>query len=314
MSPFGCKFTPNITPSHLTLITNSTNDDALSEASDIEESIELPQSPKPETPKPKRPQCGEIFRTTRPESWAIDTERSCLFFYKPKLSFQLQQCSSWNQSSTFPAFNIWRPASYFGTTLTQLGPNPVKLNSNDLIVTSSDEDTEALKSNDTGAITFTEENVVAAIDIDRPGLFCCSVCFSYRGRVILANGERWKFDEIDIDYHRFTREYDQNNSESKVNGKSLVWMFYHSSRPRLKNDVPDDLPFAMDLDTRICRVKRASNYADSCPDGGPVLAVMNRNGIVSCEGMEKNQEIETDNIRELVLMTALAVAQYEKWL
>jgi hypothetical protein len=298
-----------VTLSQLTYISYSTNDDALSVVSELEESIELPEPPKPEIPK-----CGEILRITCPENWAIDTEGSCLFFCKPKLSFQLQQCSSWNQSSTFPAFNLWRPASYFGTSLTEPGPNPVKLNNNDLIVTSSDEDTENLKSNDTGAIVFTENNVVAAIDIDRPGLFCCSVCFSYRGKVILANGERWKFNEIDIDHHHFAREYDQSDGDSKGNGKSLVWMFYHISRPELMNGVPEDLPFNMDLDTRICRAKRSDKFSDASADEGPVLAVMNRNGIVCCQGMEKNQEIETDNIRELVLMTALAVAQYERWL
>ncbi|CEO59177.1 hypothetical protein PMG11_03861 [Penicillium brasilianum] len=289
-----------------------TNDDALSETSDIsdlKEPIELPEPPKPE-----RPQCGEILRIARPESLAIDTEGSCLLWFKPTLSFQLQQCSFWNQGSKFPIFNIWRPASYFGATFTQLGPNPVKLNSNDLIVTSSEEDTEILKSSDMEAIPLVDGNVVAAIDIDRPGYFCCSVCFSYRGRVILANGERWKFNEIDIDHHDFTREYDQKDSYSKSNAASLVWMFYHSSRPELMNGVPDDLPFAMDIDTRICRVKRSSNCADPGSFGGPVLAVMNRNGIICCEGIEKNKEIETDNIRELVLMTALAVAQYERWL
>lgn len=251
---------------------------------------------------------------TRPESRAMDTEGSCLFWFKPRISFQLRQGPSWNQSSTISVFNIWRPPPYIGATLTQLGPNPVKLNSDDLIVTSSDEDFETLKSSDTETIPLVEDNVVAAIDIDRPGYFCCSVCFSYRGRVILANGERWKFNEIDTDYHHFTREYDSNNSYGKADGKSLVWMFYHSSRRELMDGVPDDLPFAMDLDTRICRVKRSSNCADPCPDGGPVLAVMNRNGIVCCDGIEKNTEIETDNIRELVLMTALAVAQYERWL
>lgn len=299
---------PKVTLSQLTRISYSTNDDALSDVSELEKSIELPEPPKPEEPK-----CGEIFQTTRPENWAIDTEGSCLFFCKPQLSFQLQQCSSWNQSSTFPAFNLWRPPSYVGTTFTQLGPNPVKLNTNDLIVTSSDDDTENLKSSDTGAIVFTEGNVSAAIDIDRPGLFCCSVCFSYRGRVMLANGERWKFNEIDIDHYHFAREYDQSDAYSKANAKSLVWMFYHSSRPELMNGVPEDLPFTMDLDTRICRVKRSARFSDAGAEG-PVLAVMNRNGIVCCQKMEKNQEIETDNIRELVLMTALAIAQYERWL
>jgi hypothetical protein len=81
----------------------------------------------------------------------------------------------------------------------------------------------------------------------------------------------------------------------------------------MMNGVPEDLPFPMDLDTRICRVKRSANFSDAGAEG-PVLAVMNRNGIVCCQGMERNQEIETDNIRELVLMTALAIAQYERWL
>jgi hypothetical protein len=117
-----------------------------------------------------------------------------------------------------------------------------------------------------------------------------------------------------MDYYHFNREYDQTNPDGEENRPSLVWMFYHSSRPELMNGVPEDLPFNMDLETRICMVKRSSSYADPCPDGGPVLAVMNRNGIVCCDGVEKNTEIATSSIRELVLMTALAVAQYERWL
>lgn len=294
--------------SQLNRIIYSTNDDALSEVSELEESTELP-----EIPEPERPWCGDIFRTTRPQSCHIDTESSCLFFFQPKLSFQLGQCSTWNQGSTFPAFNIWRPASYFGATLTQLGPSPIKLNSNDLVVTSFDKDTEALKSQDTAAITFTQENVVAAIDIDRPGFLHCSVCFSCRGRVILSNGERWNFNEIDIEYHHFTREYYQGIPGNKTSDNSLVWTFYHSSRTAMMNSAPNDLPFTLDRDTRICQVKQSSIRAGDCPYG-PILAFMNRNGIVCCDGLEKNRDIETDDIRELVLMTALAVAQYERWL
>ncbi len=288
----------------------STNDDTLSEVSETDEPTELPAPP-----EPKESWCGEIFRTTPPQSCHIDTESSCLFlFLQPKLSFQLGQCSTWTQGSTFPVFNVWRPASYFGATLTHMGSTPVKLNSHDLIVTNFNEDTEALKSQDSDAITFTENNVVAAIDIDRPRFFQCSVCFSFRGRVILANGERWKFNEIDCDYHHFTREYYQDMPENKTNAYSLVWMFYHSSRPAMINSAPDDLPFSLDHDTRMCQVKRGTYHVNDDSAHRPVLAFMNRDGIVFCNGLEKNRDIETDDIRELVLMTGLAVAQYEKWL
>ncbi|KAF3397829.1 hypothetical protein F1880_006173 [Penicillium rolfsii] len=289
-----------------------TKDDARSNESDKEESNELPAVPHP--PEPEAPKCGEILRITRPENGAVDTESGCLVFGKPKLSCQLRQCSSWNGTATFPVFNLWRPASYVGTTLTQLGPNPVKLNNNDdLIVTNSDEDTENLKSNDTEAVVFTEGNIVAAIDIDRPGLFCCSVCYSCRGKVLLANGERWTFNEIEYDYYSFAQEDNQSDADGKANAKSLMWMYYHGSRPELVSGVPEDLPFAMDRYTRICRVKRKSGFSDGFTEG-PVLAVMNRDGIVCCQGMEKNQEIATNDIRELVLTTALTIAQYEKWL
>lgn len=117
-----------------------------------------------------------------------------------------------------------------------------------------------------------------------------------------------------MDYYHFNHEYDQTNPDGEENRPSLVWMFYYSSRPGLMDGVPEDLPFNMDLETRICMVKRSSSLGDPCPDGGPVLAVMNRNGIVCCDGVEKNTEIATSSIRELVLMTALAVAQYERWL
>jgi hypothetical protein len=289
----------------------STNDDTLSEVSETDEPTEL-------LPEPKESWCGEIFRTTPPQSCHIDTESSCLFlFFQPKLSFQLGQCSTWTQGSTFPVFNIWRPASYFGATITHMGSTSVKLNSHDLIVTNFNEDTEALKSQDSDAITFTENNVVAAINIDRPRFFQCSVCFSFRGRVILANGERWNFNEIGYDYYHFTHQYYQDMPENKRSPYSFVWMFYHSSRTAMINSVPDDLPFTLDHDTRMCQVKRGTyrgndDYDDS--PNGPVLAFMNRDGIVCCNGLEKSRDIATDDIRELVLMTGLAVAQYEKWL
>ncbi|KAJ5167280.1 uncharacterized protein N7482_006061 [Penicillium canariense] len=284
-----------------------TNEDARSEPSEPEESIELP-----ELSNVVEPKCAEIFRATRPESWAIDAGDFCLFPSKPKLCFQIHQRSSWSQSAPFQLFNLWRPASYFGATLTHLGPTPIKLNRDDLIVTGYEDDTVTLKTGDTGAIPFTPANVVACLDIDRPGFLCCTVCFSYRGRVILANGERWSFDEIDNEVHTFTRERDGDSFRGMTEGKSLTWGFYHGSTRRT-GDVPQDLPFTMDRDTRICRINRSVTRADP-PQVGAVLAVMNRDGIVCCEGFEKNAELETANIRELVVMTALAVAQYANWL
>ncbi|KAJ5491292.1 hypothetical protein N7539_002859 [Penicillium diatomitis] len=239
-----------------------------------------------------------------------------MFHYGPALCGQIRESSSWSQGMNCDGFNVWRPSSLlFGICITTLGPNPIKLNSNDLVVTDALKDTDIQKTMGLDTIRFSHANIVGAVDIDRPPFYRCSVCFSSRGGDILASGERWKFTEIDSDYYHFFHEEEHPRQDaSSLGANSLVWMFYSCSPDSIYMEgIPEDLPFRLDLDTRVCRVKGPS----SCPNygltGGAVLAVMNRDGIVYCDGVDQNRDLNTVDLKNLVLMTALAVAHYEKW-
>ncbi|KAJ5524474.1 hypothetical protein N7494_011124 [Penicillium frequentans] len=262
---------------------------------------------------PSEPKCSELFRITRPESWAIDTGNFCLpFSIKPKLSFQIEQRSSWNQGSIFPLFNIWRPG-FFGSSLPQLGPDPVKLNrKNDLIVTAYEDDTIDFKDCDTDTIPFSTEGLIAGIDVDPPPFFACKVCCCHRGRVFLPNGERWKWIEIDCEHYQFQRDDDARNTHVPL--RTLIWQFDCHTIPSRSRGLPTDLPFAVDKYTRVCRINKSGVDWEADPSESPV-AVMNRDGFVFLDGMgSKMAEIQNEDNRSLILMSGLAIAQYEGWL
>lgn len=211
----------------------------------------------------------------------------------------------------FPIYHIWSPA-YFGISLPQPDSKSYKLSCNDLIVTSYEEDTASLKARDTGSIPFETENVVGGIDVDYPGFLCCKCCFQYRGWVTLANSERWRFDEIDQSYYQFQRVHERVHDREfpKVYHKTLLWECYSDWKSGY-GEAPADLPFTMDQDTRLCRIN-LDRHRDASVLVAPVIAIMNREGLVFVDGLQEANEIETANLRELVLMTGLAIAKFER--
>ncbi|KAJ5152702.1 uncharacterized protein N7482_009180 [Penicillium canariense] len=255
-----------------------------------------------------------MFRITRAEPWAIDTGNWCLFSSEPKLCFQITQGSSWKQDSMFPVYNIWSPA-YFGISLPQPDSKPYKLSCNDLIVTSYDDDIASLKVGDTGAIPFEAENTIGGIDVDYPGFLCCRCCLRYRGWVTLANGELWRFDENDQSYYQFQRVHKgvDDGKFPKVYPKTLIWERFRDWESGY-GEAPAEVPFIMDRDTRLCRVnlEHRGRHWDTSGLIAPVIAIMNREGLVFVDGLEHGHEIETANLRELVLMTGLTVAKFER--
>lgn len=257
------------------------------------------------------PRCAEYYGITRPEGLAVADDNFCLpfFSHQPKLSFQINQCTSWNKNSVFPIFNIWRPG-YFGISLPQLGPSTVKLKrKNDFVVTGHEDDTEAIKTSDTGTISFSTQGLVAGVDVDPPPWLGCSVCNCHRGYVFLPNGERWRCIEIDGENYEFTREDESQNQDVPL--RKLIWQFQNRQNSR---DLPADLPFAVNQSTRICRVEESGSTANTFVTGSPV-AVMNRDGFIFFDGVgPKMAGIQTEDNRALILMSGLAIAQYEGWL
>ncbi|KAJ6134102.1 hypothetical protein N7523_000424 [Penicillium sp. IBT 18751x] len=261
---------------------------------------------------PPKPRCAEYYAISQPGGHAIMNEHSCLplISFQPKLSFQINQSTCWNKSSVFPIFNIWRPG-YFGTSLTQLGPDPVKLKSkNDFIVTEYEEDMEALKTSDTDTISFSTNALVAGIDVDPPPWLGCSVCNCHRGYVFLPNGERWRWIEIDSEHYQFKREDDSRTRN--VSSRTLIWQF--QSTGNLSKELQADLPFAVNRDTRTCRVSKSGSFVEPLEAGSPV-AVMNRDGFIFFDGVgSKMADIQTEDNRVLILMSGFAIARYEGWL
>ncbi|KAJ5745210.1 hypothetical protein N7520_010392 [Penicillium odoratum] len=292
------------------------------------------------SPGPSKPKCTDVFQFTRAEPWAINTGNWCLFSSEPKLCFQINQGSSWKGGFMFPTYNIWSPP-YFGISLPL--PNPTqdtwtipdlgdialsdrspsnkrrsyKLNCNNLIVTSYEDDTASLKARDTGSIPFETENVVGGIDVDYPSFLHCRCCFRYRGWVTLANGERWRFDEIDQSYYQFQRMAKRvvhDRKFPKVYPKTLQWESYSDWKSGY-GDAPADVPFILDKDTRLCRVNpdwHGQRHWDASKLVSPVIAVMSREGLIFINELKEANEIETANLRELVLMTGLTIAKFER--
>lgn len=231
-----------------------------------------------------------------------------MFTSEPKLCFQIKQCSTWNKNSILKLFNIWRPA-YFGTSLSQLGPEPVKFNrKNDLIVTEHEDDTQVMKMRDTDTISFSTGGLFAVIDVNPPGFLACSVCNSSRGQLYLPNGERWTWNEMDGEHYQFERYDDARNKDVPL--KKLMWQIV----PGRASGLPADLPFIVGSGPRVCRINESAMHCDSIPNKVPI-AVMNRNGFVFFDGTgPKMAEIQTKDNRALILISGLAVAQYEGWL
>ncbi|KAJ5811891.1 hypothetical protein N7474_008192 [Penicillium riverlandense] len=266
----------------------------------------------PELPTPK---CSDIFRITRAEPWLINTSNWWLFSSEPKLRFQLNQSSSWKGGSLFPIYNIWSPA-YFGISLSQPDFKTYKLSCNDLIVSSYEDDTRFLKSGDTRPVPFDLTTVVGGIDVDYPPFLCCQCCFRYRGWVTLASSERWRFDEIWHSYYQFQRVHERMNAREfpKIYHVTLLWECYRDWKPEY-GKAPADLPFAMDKDTRVCRInplRYQERHWDPSTLVAPVIAIMNPDGIIFIDGLKEATEIETANLRDLVLMTGLTVAKFER--
>ncbi|KAJ5454650.1 uncharacterized protein N7458_005606 [Penicillium daleae] len=312
---------------------NSRLEDKLASDADVEAS-----------PEPSKPKCTDMFQITRAEPWAINTGRWYLFSSEPKLCFQISQGPCWKEGSMSPIYNIWSPP-YFGISLPK--PNPTqdtrtipglgdvalsdrhssnlersyKLSCNDLVVTSYEDDAAGLKAKDTRPIPFERENVVGGIDVDYPSFLHCRCCFRYRGWVTLANGERWRFDEIDKShYHngscyQFQRVHEHMNDREfpKIYSKMLQWECFSDWKSNY-GEAPADVPFILDQNTRLCRVsstwyKRHGKVSELV---APVIAIMNREGLVFVNGLKEANEIETANLRALVLMTGLTIAKFER--
>lgn len=238
-----------------------------------------------------------------------------------------------------PIYNIWSPP-YFGISLPK--PNPTqdtrtipgfgdvalsdrhssnlkrsyKLSCNDLVMTSYKDNVPGLKARDTGPILFKRENVVGGIDVDYPNFLQCRCCLRYRGWVTLANGERWRFDEkIDESCYQFQRVHERiNDSEfPKIYPKMLQWECFSDWKSKY-GEAPADVPFVLDQNTRLCRVssiwyKRHCNVSELV---APVITIMNREGLVFVNGLKEANEIETADLRALVLMTGLTIAKFER--
>jgi hypothetical protein len=132
----------------------------------------------------------------------------------------------------------------------------------------------------------------------------------------LASSERWRFDETWHSYYQFQRVHERLNDREfpKVYHTTLLWEFYRDWKPEY-GKAPVDLPFAMDQDTRLCRIntqRYQARHWDPSTLATPVIAIMNPDGIIFIDGLKEATEIETANLRDLVLMTGLAIAKFER--
>lgn len=260
-------------------------------------------------PRPSNPKCIDSFRIAVADPWTINSGSWCLpFSFSPKLCFHITRAPLWTEGSIYPVYNIWRPA-YFGISLPSPDSRPYKLGCNDLIITSYEEDLASLNIGDRGPIPFERENIVSGIHVIYPPLIACKCCFRNRGSVTLANSERWRFDEIDQSYYQFQRLYDPKLLKAD-DQEALIWECYEGWKPSY-GKAPAGLPFTMDQETRLCRINNVGE-ADFCGLTAPVLGIMNRESVVFVDSLEEATRIETANLRELILMTGLAVAKFER--
>jgi hypothetical protein len=99
----------------------------------------------------------------------------------------------------------------------------------------------------------------------------------------------------------------------KIYPKMLQWDCFNDWKSKY-GEAPADVPFILDQNTRLCRVS-STWYKRHCKASelvAPVIAIMNREGLVFVNGLKEANEIETDNLRELVLMTGLTIAKFER--
>ncbi|KAJ5409045.1 hypothetical protein N7509_002928 [Penicillium cosmopolitanum] len=263
-----------------------------------------------------------------PEPWTFKQTIASLFTSEPSLQSQITQTDTWKEEGNYPMYNVWSPA-FFGTTLPQPGTAPSKLTRNDLIVTrwkedKEEEDTVSLEKEDITTLSFSSEDIIGTVDVDLPPMLCCKCCFRYRGCIRLANGERWRFTEELQEYFQFAREW--GNVSSKIGGPgdlnqtrttSISWYRYHDwIWP--EGETKPELPFSTNKNTHICRVSlraaRSSASLSSKRDlqKNPTLAVMNEDGFIFLDTLPQGQGLEAGGLRDLIVLTGLAVANYEQ--
>ncbi|KAJ5241990.1 uncharacterized protein N7469_000317 [Penicillium citrinum] len=269
-----------------------------------------PKSPK----QPSQLKYTELLRI-KPEPQGLNKAIISLFTSEPRLQFQISQTPNWEDGDGFPAYNLWSPA-FFGMTLSQLETGKYKLSRSDFIITRSEEDTISLKESKPENLTFNPKNIVGSIDVDPPPLFCCTCCLQYRGWVRLSNNERWRFDEKLREHFQFSKvdesSEDETSQELTRSNRVISWFRNNSWGWRDKEAKPS-LPFEMGEDTRLCRITCASRETemDIVPDR--VIAVMNPDWFVFLENLDLGLEgPDTRDIRDLVILTGLAVANLER--
>ncbi|KAJ5623747.1 hypothetical protein N7510_000056 [Penicillium lagena] len=181
-------------------------------------------------------------------------------------------------------------------------------------LTSDYEDNIAsLKTGDTRSIPFEIANVVGGIHVNYPGFMWCKCCCLSGGWINLATSERWRFDEIDKSCYQVQRVHERAHDREfpKAYRNTLLWERYMDSDSKYEM-AQADLPFIMDQDTRLCRLN-VNRHQKRHWDPSKVIAIMNQEGIIFVDGLEEATEIETEietaNIRELILMTGLAIAK-----
>ncbi|KAJ5494105.1 hypothetical protein N7463_010192 [Penicillium fimorum] len=168
---------------------------------------------------------------------------------------------------------------------------------------------ETLKAKGSDEINSQSTGSAVGVKFTPHRFFGCRVCYCHRGTISLPTGELWSFTEIDGEHYQFKRVDDGVNES--VPTRSLVWQFCNSWAP--PKDLPLDLPFAVNRDTRVCRINESSN--DYEPIFSKSLAVMNREGCVLFDEVESKMDgIQSDAKHGLILLSVLAIARYEGWL
>jgi hypothetical protein len=183
-------------------------------------------------------------------------------------------------------------------------------------VTNYEDDTASLKTTSTEPISFHIDNLISGIDVDYPGILCCRCCFRYRGSVTIGTSERWQFEEIDQSYYQFQRlQGVDDKGFPKMYPESILWERFGGWKTGEYGEAPTDLPFVMNKDTRFCRANLSKHQDwqwDATGLVAPVCAIMNHEGFVFIDGLKGARGIDTADLQELVLMTGLAVAKFER--
>ncbi|KAJ5973273.1 hypothetical protein N7481_010483 [Penicillium waksmanii] len=262
-----------------------------------------------------------------PEPRTFSQTIASLFTSEPSLQSQITQTDTWKDEGNFPMYNVWSPA-FFGISLPQPDTTPSKLTRNDLIVTrweeEEEEDTVSLGKEDNAALSFSSEKIIGNVDVDLPPMLCCKCCFQYRGCIRLANGERWRFTEEFQEYFQFSREWKNVSSKfegsrdlNKTRTTSISWYRHHGWIWR-EGETKPKLPFSTNKNTHVCRVSlgTARSSASLSPKRdirkNPTVAVMNEDGFIFLDTLPQGQGLEAGGLRDLIVLTGLAVANYEQ--